>query len=66
MYQMKLHLKNKTLVFGHWPCSAFWANKNPKKYVEFGDKACFEPFTTKEIISLDACSPCLKKLTWLS
>ena len=56
MHQMRLHIKDKTLVFGHWHCSAFWANKNPKKYIEFGNRACFEPFITKEIISLDACT----------
>lgn len=61
-YQTRLFLKNKTLVFGHWHCSAFWTNKNPKKYVEFGNKACYKPFITKEIIALDTCTVISKKV----
>lgn len=37
-------------------------DKNPKKYVEFGNKACFEPFITKGIIALDACASVSKKV----
>lgn len=55
-YQKKLYLKNKTLVFGHWRCSAFWASKSPKRYAEDSDGVCFDPFITKEIIALDACT----------
>lgn len=54
MYKRKLYIKGKTLVFGHKNCSAFWGNKNPKAYSEFGKKACFGAFITKEIIALDA------------
>ncbi len=61
-YKRKLYLKDKTLVFGHWRCSAFWANENPEKYAEFGNIACFKPFITKSIIALDACTAVSKKV----
>lgn len=62
MYKNKLYLKDKTLVLGHWHCSAFWANFDSKKYKEYGDDACFDPFITKEIIALDACTAVTKKV----
>ena len=61
-YRQKLYLEDKTLVFGHWHCSAFWANKEPKKYCEFGDRACFEPYINEKIIALDACTVVSKKV----
>ena len=54
MYKRKLFIKGKTIVFGHKSCSTFWVNSNPKKYTDYGKKACFKPFITKEIIALDA------------
>lgn len=62
MYKHKLYLKDKTLVFGHRRCSIFWADKNPEQYAEFGENACFDPFITKEIIALDACTVVSKKV----
>lgn len=62
LYNKKLYPKDKTLVFGHWHCSAFWANMDRTKYSEFGKNACFEPFITKEIIALDACTVLSKKV----
>jgi serine/threonine protein phosphatase 1 len=62
LYKRKLYLKDKTLVFGHWHCSAFWAHQNPQKYTEFGKNACFLPFVKKEIIALDACTTQSKRV----
>ena len=56
MYKSKLFEPNKTIVFGHWHCSAFWNMAFPQRYEEFGESANFEPFITKEIIALDACT----------
>ena len=62
MYKLKLYDYNKTIVFGHWHCSAFWHYKFPKKYNEFGESACFLPFVSKEIIALDTCTAYTKKV----
>lgn len=48
--------RGKKLVFGHWHASVFWASKEPKKYSEFGSRACFKPFINKDIIALDSCA----------
>lgn len=56
MYRYKIFEPNKTIVCGHWHCSALWHEQNPDKYEEFGDKANFEPFITKDMIALDACT----------
>lgn len=56
VYRRRLYPRGKTLVFGHWHCSAFWANADAKRYTEFGKRACFEPFITKEIMAIDACT----------
>lgn len=56
MYRYEIYEPNKTIVCGHWHCSALWHEKYPDKYDEFGEKANFEPFITKEMISLDACT----------
>lgn len=61
-YNLELYPKGKTLVFGHWHCSAFWANADPKKFSEFGDNACYEPYITKDIIALDARTVVSKKV----
>ena len=54
MTQYELFEPNKTIVFGHWHCSAFWKREKPEKYKEFGDSANYEPFITKNYIALDA------------
>lgn len=44
----------KTIVSGHWHCSAGWAAE--KGLSEFGDDACFDPYYYKDkLIMLDAC-----------
>lgn len=46
----------KTIVSGHWHCSAGWALEN-KTFDEFGDKACFEPYYYKDkLIMIDGCT----------
>ncbi len=56
MYRNNIYEPNKTIVCGHWHCSALWHEKYPDKYDEFGAKANFEPFVTKNMIALDACT----------
>ena len=56
MYQKKMFVPNKTIVCGHFHVSLFWHIFDPAKYDEFGDKANFDPFITKEVIGLDACT----------
>ena len=56
MYRYEIYEPNKTIVCGHWHCSALWHEQNPDEYEEFGDKANFEPFITKNMIAIDACT----------
>ena len=56
MYRYKIFEPNKTIVCGHWHCSALWHEQNPKLYDEFGEQENFEPFITKDMIALDACT----------
>lgn len=56
MYRYEIYEPNKTIVSGHWHCSALWHEQNPDEYEEFGDKANFEPFITKNMIAIDACT----------
>ena len=56
MFRYEIYEPNKTIVCGHWHCSALWHEQNPAKYEEFGDKANFEPFITKNMIAIDACT----------
>ena len=56
MFRYEIYEPNKTIVCGHWHCSALWHELNPDKYEEFGDKANFEPFITKNMIAIDACT----------
>lgn len=62
MYQNKVFDPEKTIVCGHWHCSAFWHAKDPAQYEEFGPKANFKPFVTKDMIALDACTAYSKKV----
>lgn len=57
MYRYEIYEPNKPIVCGHWHCSALWHEQNPDEYEEFGDKANFEPFITKNMIAIDACTP---------
>lgn len=56
MFRYEIYEPNKTIVCGHWHCSALWHELNPNQYEEFGDKANFEPFITKNMIAIDACT----------
>jgi len=65
MYRYGIYEPNKTIVCGHWHCSALWAEKYPSKYTEFGYKANFDPFITKQMIAIDACTAYSKKVNVL-
>lgn len=56
MFRYEIYEPNKTIVCGHWHCSALWHEQNLDEYEEFGDKANFEPFITKNMIAIDACT----------
>lgn len=62
MYKYEIYEPNKTIVCGHWHCSALWQELNPEQYEEFGAKANFEPFITDKMIALDACTTYSKKV----
>lgn len=51
----KYHLQaNKTIVCGHWHCSAGWAADQGRS--EFGADACFEPYEGNGFVAIDACT----------
>lgn len=56
MFRHEIYEPNKTIVCGHWHCSALWHEQNPELYDEFGANENFEPFITKNMIALDACT----------
>jgi len=56
MYRKKIFDPDKTIVCGHWHCSALWHEYNPIKYDEFGNKANFEPFITDKLVAIDGCT----------
>lgn len=62
MYRYKIYEPNKTIVCGHWHCSALWHEQNPELYDEFGKNENFKPFITKHMIALDACTVYSKKV----
>jgi len=62
MFRYEIYEPNKTIVCGHWHCSALWHEQNPDEYEKFGDKANFEPFITKNMIALDTCTAYTKKV----
>ena len=62
MFRYEIYEPNKTIVCGHWHCSALWHEQNPDQYEEFGYKANFEPFITKNMIALDTCTAYTKKV----
>ena len=65
MYRNEIYEPNKTIVCGHWHCSALWHEQNPEQYEEFGERANFEPFITDKMIVLDACTAHTKKVNVL-
>jgi hypothetical protein len=55
----------KTIVSGHWHCSAGWA-LDDDTLDEFGEDACFEPYYYKdELIMIDGCTAYTKKVNVL-
>lgn len=44
----------KTIVFGHWHCSAGWARE--KRLSEFGEDACFDIYYGQNYIAIDGCT----------
>lgn len=62
MYRHQIYEPNKTIVCGHWHCSALWHELNPDKYEEFGEKANFEPFITDNMIALDSCTALTRRV----
>ena len=59
-----LNQTGKTIVSGHWHCSAGWAME--QELSEFGDDACFEPYYYEDkLIMIDACTAHSKKVNVL-
>ena len=63
MAEKGLNQTGKTLVAGHWHCSAGWAKAEGCN--EFGKGAKFEPFYGNGFISIDACTAYSKKVNVL-
>ena len=53
----------KSIVFGHWHCSAGWAKAEGRS--EFGEDAKFDPYYGDGIIAIDACTAHTKKVNVL-
>lgn len=54
-----LNKTGKTIVFGHWHCSAgYYLNNADGIFSEFGENACWEPYknTQQGIIGVDRCT----------
>ena len=49
-----LNKTGKTIVFGHWHCSAGWARDEERS--EFGPDAEWNPYYGKNVISIDRCT----------
>ena len=58
-----LNQTGKTIVFGHWHCSAGWAEDESRS--EFGPDAKFEIYFGKDFIGLDTCTAHTKKINVL-
>ena len=52
-------MPDKTIVFGHWHCSAGWAKSEGRS--EFGYGAKFDPYYGDGFISIDACTAYSRK-----
>lgn len=59
----KNFLPNKTIVFGHWHCSAGWAEKEGRS--EFEEDAKFDIFHGNGFIGIDACTARTHKVNCL-
>ena len=56
-------LPDKTIIFGHWHCSAGWAETEGRS--EFGTDAKFDPYYGDGFISIDACTAHTRKVNVL-
>ena len=65
MFKYEVYEPNKTIVCGHWHCSAFWHTIDPSQYDEFGENENFDPFISDKVIALDACTAYSKKVNVL-
>lgn len=65
MLKRDIHEPNKTIVCGHWHCSALWAYKYPDKYKEFVKPYNFNPFISDTIIGIDGCTVFSKQVNVL-
>jgi hypothetical protein len=56
--QSGLNETDKTIVFGHWHCSAGHSINSHGKLTEFGPDACWDIYHNKEqkIIGIDKCT----------
>lgn len=52
--KLGLNQTGKTIVFGHWHCSAAWAEEEERS--EFGPDAEWSPYYGKGIIGIDRCT----------
>lgn len=52
--KLGLNQTGKTIVFGHWHCSAAWAKEEERS--EFGPDAEWNPYYGKDIIGIDRCT----------
>lgn len=62
MFEYKIYEPNKTIVCGHWHCSALWHKVYPNKYEGFVRENNFKPFITKNMIALDVCTAYTNKV----
>lgn len=59
MAQDGLNKTGKTIVFGHWHCSAGHSLSSGERFIsEFGEDACWEPYVNAQqgIIGIDRCT----------
>ena len=52
MFRYEIYEPNKTIICGHWHCSALWHEQDRDECAECGDKTNFEPFIVKNMIVL--------------
>lgn len=51
-----LNQTGKTIVFGHWHCSAGYVLDSNSEVSEFGADACWEPWYNHGVIAIDRCT----------
>ena len=53
-YKNQINEPNKTIVCGHYHCSAMWHLTQPELYDEYGERENFEPFISESLIAIDS------------